>query len=53
VIVETVDQIVKKHLAASRELRKSLKGSPEKARKFLIAAGILNKKGTALSRRYR
>ena len=49
----TVDEIVKEHLRASRRLRKSIKGSPEKARKFLIEAGVLNKKGTKLARMYR
>ena len=49
----TVDEIVKEHLKASEKLRKSMKGSPEKARKLLIEAGILNKKGTQLARIYR
>ena len=49
----TVDEIVKQHVKASRKFRKSIKRSPEKARKFLISAGILNKKGTQLAKVYR
>ncbi len=49
----TVDEIVKQHVEASQKFRKSIKRSPEKARKFLISAGILNKKGTRLAKVYR
>ena len=49
----TVDEIVKQHVKASQKFRKSIKQSPEKARKFLISAGILNKKGTQLAKVYR
>ena len=49
----TVDEIVKQHVKASQKFRKSIKGSPEKARTFLIGAGILNKNGTRLARIYR
>jgi hypothetical protein len=49
----TVSAIVKEHLKASRKVRKSFQESPENARQFLIRAGILNKKGTGLSARYR
>jgi hypothetical protein len=49
----TVNEIVKEHLKASRRFRKSIKGSPEKAQRFLIEAGVLNKKGTRLARIYR
>lgn len=48
----TVREMVKEQNEATRRVVKSL-NSPEKARKFLIRAGILNKKGTALARRYR
>jgi len=48
-----VSEMVKEHLKASRKLRKSFARSPAKARQFLIRAGILNKKGTGLSARYR
>ncbi len=47
----TVDEIVKEHLKASRELRKSVQGSPDRIRKLLIKAGVLNKNGTKLSKR--
>jgi len=46
--MQTVDQIVEEHLKASNRLRKKLRADPAKARDFLIRAGILNKKGTAL-----
>ena len=46
-------EIVKQHVEASQKFRKSIKRSPEKARKFLISAGILNKKGTRLAKVYR
>ena len=49
----TVSAIVKEHLKASRKVRQSFQASPENARQFLIRAGILNKKGTGLSARYR
>lgn len=49
----SVSEIVSEHLRASREFRKSTKGSPAKARAFLIKAGILNKTGTKLAKRYR
>ena len=49
----TVSAIVKEHLKASRKVRKSLRGSPAKAKRFLIRAGILNKNGTDLAARYR
>jgi hypothetical protein len=48
----TVSQIAKEQNEATRKVVKSL-NSPAKARKFLIRAGILNKKGTGLARRYR
>lgn len=51
--VYDVDAIVREHIAASRELRKELKGKPEKAREFLIKAGILTKDGKRLAKRYR
>ena len=49
----TVNEIVKEHVKASDKLRKSLRRSPEKNRKFLIEAGILNKSGTRLARHCR
>lgn len=49
----TVASIVKEHTKASRAVRKSFKGSPAKAKAFLIRAGILNTHGTQLSKRYR
>jgi hypothetical protein len=49
----TVDEIVREYVKASEKRRKSFKGSPKKARQLLIEAGILNKKGTQLSRIYR
>ena len=49
----TGDEIVKQHVKASQKYRKSIKGSPEKARKFLISAGILDKNGKRLARIYR
>ena len=51
--IMAVDEIVIQHVKASQKFRKSIKGSPEKARTFLIGAGILNKKGTRLARIYR
>jgi hypothetical protein len=46
-------RIVQQHLRASRLVRESFKSSPRKAREFLIKAGIMNKKGTGLAKRYR
>lgn len=46
------EKVVQEHLEASKRFRKSLR-SQAAARKFLIEAGILNKKGTQLARRYR
>ena len=48
-----VDEIVKAHLKASASLEREYKGKPKKIRKFLIEAGILNKKGTGLAKHYR
>jgi len=49
----TTEQIVRQHVAASRRFRKSIRGDAAKARAFLIKAGILNKSGTKLAKRYR
>lgn len=49
----TIADMVREHIKASREIRRSFKGSPQRAKQFLIRAGILNKKGTKLSSRYR
>jgi hypothetical protein len=48
----TVDEIVREHIRASKELRAKLK-TPEQARQFLIRAGILSKDGKKLAKRYR
>ena len=48
-----VAEIVKEHLKASASLEGKYKGKPKKIRKFLIEAGILNKKGTGLAKPYR
>lgn len=49
----SVEQIVREHSAATRKFLKEIKGKPEKARAFLIQAGILDKSGKRLARRYR
>ncbi len=49
----TVNEIVEEHVKASKELRRSLKGSPDRVRTLLIRAGVLNKKGTKLARQCR
>jgi hypothetical protein len=46
--LQTVDEMVKEHLAASERLMKKIGNDSRKARDFLIRAGILNKQGTAL-----
>ena len=46
-------EIAKETMKALENVRKSLKGNPKKTKEFLIRAGILNKKGTGLARRYR
>lgn len=48
-----VDEIVEEHVKAPKELRKSLKGSPERVRTLLIRAGVLNKKGPKLAKQCR
>ena len=52
-MLPTTQQIVKQHIAASRRFRASIRGDAAKARAFLIKAGILNKSGTRLAKRYR
>jgi hypothetical protein len=49
----TVSQIVSEHVKASRQFRKAVKGDAARARAFLVRAGILNKSGTKLAKRYR
>ena len=49
----TTDQIVREHVEASKRFRKRIKGDAAKARAFLVKAGILNKSGTRLAKRYR
>jgi hypothetical protein len=44
--------IIKEHRKAAKELRKEHR-DPEKARAFLIRAGILTKSGKRLAKRYR
>ena len=52
-VYQTVDEVVKEHLKASKRLRKAIEHSPKKAKELLILAGILDKNGTRLARRYR
>jgi len=47
-----VSAIVKEHMLAAAKQRKEHR-DPEKARAFLIRAGILTKDGKKLSKRYR
>jgi hypothetical protein len=47
-----VDELVKRHLKASKKLSKELAGSKEKSRKFLIKAGLITKTGK-LTKPYR
>jgi hypothetical protein len=49
----TVTEIVEEHVKASKELRKSLRGSPDRGWTLLIRAGMLNKKGPELVRQCR
>jgi hypothetical protein len=49
----TVDQIVREHVKASRQFRKSIKGSPAKARAFLVRVGVLKRNGARPSKRGR
>jgi hypothetical protein len=48
----TVKEICDEHRAASKRLMKKL-NTPEKARQFLIRAGILEKSGRRLAKKYR
>ena len=48
-----VTEIVEEHVKASKELRKSPRGSPDRGWTLLIRAGVLNKKGTELARQRR
>lgn len=50
--MSTVTAIVREHRIAAARQRKEHR-DPEKARAFLIRAGILSKSGKQLSRRYR
>ncbi len=49
----TQSEQVKEQLKFSRQLRKSFKGKPRKARRWLIEMGILEKTGKRLAPRYR
>jgi len=44
---------IKQEVKALKRHRKEVTSSPDKARDFLIRAGILNKQGTRLSSSYR
>jgi hypothetical protein len=48
----TATTIIKEHRKAASQQRKELR-DPQKARAFLIRAGILTKDGKQLARRYR
>lgn len=50
---QTVDEIVAEHLKASRALRASFKGNPQKAREYLIRVGYLEKNGKKIAKPYR
>jgi len=47
-----MQSLEKRYIAGIKELRKEVTSSPEKAREFLIKAGIITKKGN-LTKRYR
>jgi len=49
----TVAEEVKAQLKVSRRIRKSIGKSPERARRWLIEMGILQRDGKKLARRYR
>jgi hypothetical protein len=49
----TVNNVVNEHVRASRRFRKAVKGDAARARAFLVRAGILDKSGTRLAKRYR
>jgi hypothetical protein len=59
-MVQTVEQVVKQHLQAARELKRSLR-DPHRARQFLLQAGIAEKTrktpvhphGVRLAKRFR
>lgn len=44
---------VKREIKAIKKISEEFAKNPEKACKFLIKAGILNKNGTKLAKRYR
>lgn len=50
---QTVEEIVAEHIKASREVRASFKGNPQKAREYLIRIGYLEKNGKKIAKRYR
>lgn len=47
------NETVREHVKASKRFLKSIRGDAKKARAFLVRAGILNKSGKGLSKRYR
>jgi hypothetical protein len=46
-------KVVREHVAASRRFRQSIRGNAAKSKAFLVKAGVLNKNGTKLAKRYR
>jgi hypothetical protein len=50
---QAISEDVNQQLRAFRKARKSFKGSPAKARSWLIRMGILDKSGTRLAKKYR
>jgi hypothetical protein len=45
-----VDEVVREFVKASKSLRREWRAKPGEARKFLIRAGIIDKKGRLISR---
>jgi vacuolar-type H+-ATPase subunit E/Vma4 len=52
-VAMTVAEEVRAQRKASRRIRKSIGKSPERARRWLIEMGILQRDGKRLARRYR
>jgi hypothetical protein len=49
----TVKDIVSEHVKSAQKFEREVLSSPEKARRFLIRAGILDKSGKKMARRFR
>lgn len=49
----TVAEDIRKQLEIARRDRRSFQNDPQKARKWLIRMGVLDKSGKRLARRYR